>query len=155
MSIDKYSDAILPMQEPYMSQIVNGTKNYEFRKYRIRPDVRRVWFYLTMPDSCIKYIYEIAPAETRNEGDPPLKEDGLGNREFNTRHKDWDGFDYAYKILSIYELHRPISLSEMKSAYLMKSAPRGLVYVPDSIKRTMIWNNQKKLRGQAHLFQLI
>jgi hypothetical protein len=151
MSIEKYSDAILPMQEPYISQIVNGTKNYEFRKYRIRPDVRRVWFYLNKPDSCIKYICEITPAQTRNKGDPPLKEDGLGNQEFNTRHKAWNGYDYAYKILSLYELYQPISLSEMRSAYNMKCAPRGLVFVPDLIKQTVGWNNQKQLREQAHL----
>ncbi len=148
MSTEKYSDAILPMQEPYMSQIVNGTKNHEFRRYRIRPEVQRVWFYLTHPDSCIKYICEIEPAQTRNEdGDAPLREDGLGNREFNTHHKDWDGYDYAYKILSLYELHHPISLSEMKSTYNMKSAPRGLVFVPAAIRGTVVWKNQKLLRA--------
>lgn len=32
-------DAILPMQEPYMQQIVTGEKTYEFRKYLINRNV--------------------------------------------------------------------------------------------------------------------
>lgn len=35
----KLADVILPMQDPYMSQIINGTKNYEFRKYCLKPGV--------------------------------------------------------------------------------------------------------------------
>ncbi len=147
MSTNRYSDALLPMQQPYMSQIVDGTKTYEFRKYLIRPEVKRVWFYLTKPDSCIKYVCEISPARTRDEDDAPLAEDGLGNREFNTRHRDWKGYDYAYKILSVYELRHAISLSEMKSTYGMKCAPRGLVFVPEMIKQSVIWNEQERLRG--------
>ncbi|MCJ1250479.1 hypothetical protein MMC30_007707 [Trapelia coarctata] len=141
------ADAILPMQaNPYMDQIVTGAKTYEFRKYRLRPSIKRVWFYLTAPTSSIKYICEISPARTRNPGDEPLKEDGIGNAEFNSRHTDWIGYDYAYKIDSVYEVRCPITLKEMMATYGMKSAPRGLVFVPEAIKEAVAWDQQIKLR---------
>jgi hypothetical protein len=139
------TDIILPMQDPYMGQIVNGSKNYEFRKYRLKPGIRRIWFYRTAPHSSITHICEIQPARTRNSGDEPLKEDGLGNAEFNARHPDWDGYDYAYRILSVWELRQHIPLGAMRTKYGFKSAPRGLVYLPKSIGDQVIWNRQKRV----------
>src|SRR4051812_22263232 len=40
------SDVVLPMQDPYMSHVINGTKNYAFGKYCLKPSVKRIWFYL-------------------------------------------------------------------------------------------------------------
>jgi hypothetical protein len=87
-----------------MQQIVRGEKNYKFRKYRIAPtmshpspwepkldflivfhEVKRVWFYLTAPFSCISYVCEIDGAVTRNEGDPKLPEDGLHQKVMTAR----------------------------------------------------------------------
>ncbi|RVD80738.1 uncharacterized protein DFL_008631 [Arthrobotrys flagrans] len=87
------------------------------------------------PHSSITHVCEILPARTRNEGDLPLEEDGFGNEEFNSRHKDWDGYDFAYKIISVYELRDPISLSEMRAKYDFKSALRGLVYLPKALNQ--------------------
>ncbi|RMD39920.1 hypothetical protein DV735_g5206, partial [Chaetothyriales sp. CBS 134920] len=39
--------------------------------------------------------------------DEPLVEDGLGSSEFNSRHADWQGYDFAYTIKSVYELQKP------------------------------------------------
>jgi predicted transcriptional regulator len=122
-----------------MQQIVQGTKTYEFRKYRLKPSIKRIWFYRTAPHSSIEYVCEILPAATRNPGDAPLEENGLGNREFNARHTDWDGYDYAYKILSVYHLERPITLSRLKKEYGVGSAPRGPVYVPVSLAKDLKW----------------
>lgn len=101
---------ILPMREPYMQQIVDGRKNFEFRKYRIKDTVKRVWLYRTAPYSSIEYICEIMPAQTRQPGDVPLPEDGLGNKDFNAHHPDYDGYDYAYRILSVYQLENRLHL---------------------------------------------
>lgn len=128
-----YTDVILPMQDPYMTQIINGTKNYEFRKYHLRPSVQRIWFYRTAPHSSITHVCETQPARTRNPDDPPLEENGLGNAEFNSRHKDWDGYDFAYKMVTVCELRRPITLREMKEVHGFRLAPRGMVYLPRSI----------------------
>lgn len=124
------ADVILPMRDPYMEQIIDGKKNYEFRKYYLKPSVKRIWFYRTAPHSSITHICEIQSARTRNPGDAPLEEDGLGNAEFNRRDKDWNGYDFAYHMLAVYELRCPISLKEMRDKYGFKSAPRGLVYLP-------------------------
>lgn len=70
-----------------MSQIINGTKNHEFRKYCLKPGVERTWFYRTAPHSALTYICETLPARTRDPGDVPLDENGLGNAEFNTRQR--------------------------------------------------------------------
>ncbi|KAK3368693.1 hypothetical protein B0H63DRAFT_529054 [Podospora didyma] len=101
---------ILPMRDPYMAQIFHVTRIYEFRRYRLKPSVRRIWFYRTAPHSSITHICEILPAATRNPGDPLLEEDGLGNAEYSARHPEWDGYDFAYKMLSAWELRQPITL---------------------------------------------
>lgn len=131
-----------------MQQIIRGEKNYEFRRYLIASSVQRVWFYLNAPLSHIGYIYEIDPARTRHEGDIPLVEDGLGNKEFNQRHKDWDRYDYAYRLLSVYKLRKPIGLQDFKSRYGAKGAPRGLVYVPDGILKDVMWSDQERILPQ-------
>lgn len=126
-----------------MQQIVRGEKNHEFRKYLIAPTVERIWFYLNAPLSHIAYICEIDPGRCRNPGDVPLTEDGLGNKEFNERHKDWDKYDFAYRIRSVYKIRKPIRLQDLKSHYGIKGAPRGLVYVPEKIFEEVRWNAQE------------
>ncbi|KAJ5130803.1 uncharacterized protein N7515_006842 [Penicillium bovifimosum] len=117
-----HSDVILPMQDPYMTQIVDGSKNYD-----------------------ITHVCETQCARTRNPGDRPLEENGLGNAEYNNRHKDWDGYDFAYKIVTVCELRQPITLKEMKEKHGFKSAPRGLVYLPKSINDSVDLKKQKLL----------
>ncbi|KAK2762746.1 hypothetical protein FQN54_000920 [Arachnomyces sp. PD_36] len=139
------TDVILPMQDPYMDQIIDGTKNYEFRKYRLKPSVKRIWFYRTAPHSSITHICEILPARTRDAGDPPLEENGLGNEEYNSRDKEYEGYDFAYKIVSVYAIKKPLSLLNMRESHGFKSAPRGLVYLPNSINQHIDWRGQKKV----------
>ena len=126
-------DALLAMCEPYMQQIVDGTKSYEFRRYRLNTSIERIWFYRVAPHSSVEYICEIEPARTREKGDEPLEENGLGNWEYNTGHEDWEGYDYAYKIKSVYQLHEPITLQTLQVKYDFKSAPRGWKYTPKSL----------------------
>lgn len=140
------SDAILPMNDPYMEQIITGQKNHEFRRYRLNPSVRRLWFYRTAPHSSITHVCETRPARTRknkNPADAPLVEDGLGNAEFNRNHADWVGYDFAYEIVSLFELLQPIPLSDLKDRHGFKLAPRGLVYLPPSISDHVDWRRQK------------
>ena len=138
-----YIDVILPMQDPYMTQIITGSKTYEFRKYHLRPNIQRIWFYRTDPHSSITHACETQPARTRNPGDPQLEEDGLGNAEFNSRHRDWDGYDFAYKMVTVWELRRPIALREMKEVHGFRLAPRGMVYLPGSICESVDLGEQK------------
>ncbi len=148
------TDAILPMQVPYMGQIIDGLKNYEFRKYRLKPNVKRIWVYRTAPHSSITHVCEILRAHTRDSGDPPLTEDGLGNSEFNTRHKDWNGYDFAYKIVSVFELRQQIPLLELRGRHGFKSASRGIVYLPKSIAQQVSWDQQKLVSSLLRLSTL-
>ncbi|KAK7926568.1 hypothetical protein PG985_003566 [Apiospora marii] len=137
------TDAVLPMRDPYMDQIINGTKNYEFRKYCLKADVQRIWFYRSAPHSAITHVCEIQPARTRNPGDPPLPENGLGNAEYNKRDPEWNGYDYAYKITSVYALRKIIPLADMIKDYGFKSAPQGLVYLPRALGTSVDWSKQR------------
>ena len=116
-----------------MQQIVEGVKTHEFRKYQLDSSVLRIWFYRTAPHSSIEYICVILPAKTRNPGDPALEEDGLGNKEFNTRDKAWEGYDYAYEIMAVYKLDNPITLNALKDVHGWNSAPRRVVYITPSL----------------------
>jgi hypothetical protein len=89
---------------------------------------------------------EIDPARTRNPGDEPLEEGPLGNKEFNERHRDWDGYNFAYKIKSVYELCSPITLKKMKEQYGFKIAPRSIVFVKDDMLKDVLLDDQIKLR---------
>jgi len=122
---------ILAMNDPYMQQIIDGIKNYEFRKYKMA-GIQRIWFYRTAPHSAITHICPVNEAVTRQDG--PLPEDGLGNKEYNEEHPDYEGWDYAYRINEVYEINSAITLEMMKNEHGMKSAPRGRVTVPDSLK---------------------
>ncbi|KAJ3911996.1 hypothetical protein F5877DRAFT_72759 [Lentinula edodes] len=86
------------------------------------------------------YICGIDTARTRSPEYDPLPEDGLGNREFNTRHEDWDW------VKIVRQLDAPLSLRTMKELYGMKIALKGLVYAPPDIvkdipldQRLLLW----------------
>lgn len=74
-----------------------------------------------------------------------MPENGLGNVEFNTRHPDWVGYDYAYKIMAGWELNEPIPLHVMRDKYEFKMAPRGMVYLPKVIENEIVWDEQIKV----------
>jgi len=76
-----------------------------------------------------------------------LIENGLGNKEFNDRHKDWEGYDFAYRIVSVRKLETPVMLKELKEEYGLGGAPRGLVYTPVSLLEGVDWRVQVKLWG--------
>ncbi|KAJ7666538.1 hypothetical protein B0H17DRAFT_1089613 [Mycena rosella] len=139
------------MHGNYMEDIVRREKSYEFRRYRLAPSVQRIWFYLTAPRSHIAYICEIDPARTRAAVDAPLPEDGmLGNAEFNSvRGGEWTGYDYAYRVRSVWRVKEAIGLTEMKKAYGIGGAPRGMVYVPEGMKAAVVWNEQECVWDEA------
>jgi hypothetical protein len=120
------TDAILAIDDKYMAQIVRGEKPFEFRTFRINEQVKAGQTYMVLYDSEIRYVCEIGAMSTRGKGHEPLPEGPLGNKEFNEFHKDWDRYDFAYEILAVYELEKPVSLQMMKTVYGMKVAPQSL-----------------------------
>ncbi|KAF9872025.1 hypothetical protein CkaCkLH20_10362 [Colletotrichum karsti] len=139
-------DWLVAMNDPYMQQIIDGTKNYEFRKYNMS-GIKRMWFYRTAPHSAITHVCEVSAAATRNPGDAPLPENGEGNKEFNDKHPDWNGYEFAYRINSVYQINAPggITLQQMRAEHGMRSAPRGRVMLPASISEQHPWDQQTKV----------
>jgi predicted transcriptional regulator len=125
-----------------MQQIITGAKDYEFRKYLLPVSIKRIWFYTTAPQSRIEYICSILPARTRNSGDLPLEEDGVGNREFNERHVDWEGYDFAYKIVEVRRIEMPVTLGDLRRDHGVEDVPKGVVYVPKSLWEVVDWGKQ-------------
>ena len=140
------TDAILPITDPYIMQIVNREKKFAFRKHHLAATVERIWFYRTAPHSCMEYICEIDPGissqQARNE---VLPEDELGNDELNDRDEQWQSSDWAYKIRSTFRIDPPIALSTMREMYGFRSAPRGLMYLPSSMRTAMSWSQQTRI----------
>ena len=56
-----------------------------------------------------------------------------------------EGPDYAYRILSVWELKQHIPLAALQRDYGFESAPRGLVYLPKSIDEDVAWDQQTKV----------
>lgn len=136
-----------------MALIVARTKTHEFRKVHYAPTITRVWFYETAPISAIRYICDIGPPIIRpppsnTYGAHPalLPKDGrIGNADYNSYHVDYDRYDYAYPILSCYQVNESITLKRLKQEFGIKGAPRGLVYLPGCLKDAVGVDDIEKL----------
>lgn len=120
-------DIIISIYTTSMNQIVSGVKNHEFRKYSLDPNVKRIWFYETEPLSRIRYVIEIGEMKCRKNGDR-LEENGLGNKEFNEYHKDWENYDWGYSVKKLYKLSEPIKLEDHGL-----NPPKRYIYTPETI----------------------
>ena len=107
---------------PEMAELVRlRKKNHEFRRYKLPYEVRRLWIYVTMPVSELKYIAEIGELV---EYPTNIPEDGVGNTEFN---KGLKKSKYAYPILHLDELVEPLNLQRLREEFGF-SPPQRFVY---------------------------
>ncbi len=107
-------EVYISIKPKYTELIKNRDKNYEFRKYLIK-DLKTMFVYES-ENSCLKYIMEVgSPICSPNK----IEEDGIGNQEFNQS----DSNQFAYPIIHLYELKKPIFLTELRSKYKF-SAPQ-------------------------------
>lgn len=137
-----------------MQLIVSRSKTHEFRKVLYPTTVRHIWFYETSPISSIRYICQIGPPVIRPS--PPhstispttayLPEDGsIGNAEYNAYAADFEGYNYAYPILSCIRLSTSIGLARMKEEFGIKIAPRRMIYVPEKMKADVSLEEEEKI----------
>lgn len=101
-------------------KIVQGVKKYEFRNYVPKRNFKFLYVYVTAPKSELRYIVEIGEiVQSPNK----LDGDSDGVPEFNNGDKS----RYAYPVLKVYELLKPISLEELKKKYAFV-APQAFAY---------------------------
>ncbi|RSL83875.1 hypothetical protein CEP52_016603 [Fusarium oligoseptatum] len=123
------TDVLLAIKPDHLANIISRDKNYEYRKYRLKDGVVRLWLYETAGGGGRASITHIAtiPSSIRHEpGSVPTEPPGIGNAEFNAGLKQ---SKFGYPILELYELVNPVTLSEMKTRWAMGGAPMGWRYL--------------------------
>ncbi|KAI1805326.1 hypothetical protein F4811DRAFT_516010 [Daldinia bambusicola] len=136
------SDIMVSLHPEPLRDIINGTKNHEFRVWEIPPTVTRVWIYSTRPFSELKYMCTLGPPKLPGE----IQDNkGVGNVEFN---QGKTAAKYAYEVLQVYELNDPVSLEEMKKRGWVKSAPQKYVWVPPAVVGELTANLKCALFGE-------
>ncbi|KAF4949155.1 hypothetical protein FSARC_13573 [Fusarium sarcochroum] len=119
------TDVLLSIKPVHLANIVSREKNHEYRKYRLKDGVSRLWLYETGGGggrSSITHIAVIPPTTRHEPGSVPTEPFGIGNTEFNDGLKE---SKYGYPILELYELINPVTLNEMKTQWGMGGAPMG------------------------------
>lgn len=127
------SDIIISIHPEPADLIASGTKNHEFRNYKIPNTVSRIWLYITRPACELRYMAVIGPAKQPGEID---EHSGIGNREFNAQA----GSKFAYELLQVYQLNNPVSLARMKENGWMEGPPQKYVYVPPAVVGQLLGN---------------
>ncbi|KAI1403216.1 hypothetical protein F4819DRAFT_236711 [Hypoxylon fuscum] len=123
------TDVLLSIKAVHLANIVSRQKNHEYRKYRLRDGVERLWLYETAEGggkTSITHIAVIPDSVRHVPGSVPTEPFGIGNEDFNAGLKQ---SKYGYPILELYELVKPVTLAEMKSKWAMGTAPMGWRYV--------------------------
>ncbi|KAI2642708.1 hypothetical protein GGS21DRAFT_189307 [Xylaria nigripes] len=129
------TDVLISIHSVHLANIVSRQKNHEYRKYRLRDGVERLWLYETAKNGGKKSITHIAviPDSVRHTpGSVPTEPFGIGNEDFNAGLKQ---SKFGYPILELYELVNPVTLTEMKTKWGFGAAPMRWRYVgPDLCK---------------------
>ena len=124
-------DITISIHLQHIRNIVNRTKNHEFRKYLIPPSVKRLWIYETSPASSIKYIATISHGKRPGEICDPT---GLRNDEFDSGKLDALA-KYGYEILKLEELPRSYSLAELKKEGWLNGPPQKYCFVTTPMRK--------------------
>lgn len=128
----------LSIKPEFTKKIETGEKNYEYRKYIPKENFDTLYVYETLPTCSLKYVLTI---DKIIEYPNKIKETGIGNEDFN---KGLKKSRFAYHILKVEKLDRPIPLKELKKVYGF-SAPQSYAYdtkYPELVK--YIANASKK-----------
>ncbi|KAH6957761.1 hypothetical protein BKA56DRAFT_562368 [Ilyonectria sp. MPI-CAGE-AT-0026] len=126
------TDVLLSIYPVHLADIVAQRKNYEYRNYRLRDGVERLWLYETGGSqktkgcAAITHIATIPSNIRRTPGTVPDEPVGIGNADFNAGLMSCK---FGYEIIELYELVQPITLDEMKTKWGMGGAPMGRSYV--------------------------
>ncbi len=114
-------DIFLSIKPKFANLIASRGKTYEFRRYNPKSPIKRLWLYVTNPDSELKYIAEVGRVA---EYPTKLLEDGIGNDDFNLGLKI---SKFAFPILHLNELVEGIPITILRSRFHFNS-PQSYIY---------------------------
>ncbi|KAM0284331.1 hypothetical protein ACHAO9_009256 [Fusarium lateritium] len=146
------TDVLLAIKPVHLANIVSQQKNHEYRKYRLRDGVTRLWLYETSAGggrSSITHIAVIPDSVRHTPGTVPTEPFGIGNAEFNAGLKQ---SKYGYAVLELYELIHPVTLAEMKSQWGMGGAPMGWRYVGTGLWKDRWGEGQERSEKLRRVF---
>ncbi len=136
------TDIILSIYPEHVEKIANGTKDHEFRNYKIPVTVKRFWIYVTRPVCELRYMAVVSSAKEPGEID---SSSGVGNAQFNGGMKS----KFAYALEQVYELNNPVSLQLMKKNGWMEGPPQKYSYVAPAIVGQLLANLRCALFEEA------
>lgn len=119
-------EIIISLKPKFSNLIETKVKTHEFRKKvpKIKPN--KIWIYVSYPVSKLTYV---AMVNNYVEFPQKISENGIGNMDFNEGKKS----KYAYPIISLYKLKKPIALEELRTNYNFV-APQNYTFVDKYIK---------------------
>lgn len=120
-------DVVMSIKPIHLKRIVQGVKNYEFRKYIPQKGVERLWIYTSSPVRKLEYMAVIDKIVTYPD---KITEEGFGNTEFNNGEKE---AIHAYHIGELYKLKDGLTLDKLKKEYNF-TAPQSFVYLASNEK---------------------
>ncbi|KAF9037894.1 hypothetical protein BDZ89DRAFT_1100482 [Hymenopellis radicata] len=133
------SDVLLCIKPEFATLIREGKKNHEYRKYKLRDTVQRLWLYETAPVSAIRYVMQTARPKVPGEVNDPT---GVGNDDFDAGKKQ---SKYGYPVRALWELKKPIKMNDMRTRFKI-NPPQGFMFVPEQMVQ------EEKLEDMTKLF---
>lgn len=116
------TELIYSLKPIYANLILNKQKNHEFRTVKPKNLPKRIWLYVSSPESKLMYLADVGEIiDYPNKIQVP----GEGNQEFNNSENIRD---FAYPIVHFYKIKEPITLKDLKSKFGF-SAPQSFVYL--------------------------
>ncbi|KAK4209779.1 hypothetical protein QBC37DRAFT_429828 [Rhypophila decipiens] len=139
------SDILISIHPEPLKEIVAGTKDHEFRSYKLPEETTRLWIYTTRPVGEVRYMARIGPPRKQGE---PNSQSGLGNAEFN--NGEMGANMHAYELIQVYELNNPVPQAEMKEHGMGDKAPQRYRIVPPAIVGQLLGNLKRALFAEGN-----
>ncbi|KAH9843716.1 uncharacterized protein C8Q71DRAFT_697403, partial [Rhodofomes roseus] len=124
-----YTDVVLAIKSEFVEWIRERRKNHEFRSYKLRSTVQRLWLYESSPRCAIRFVVVTTLPKVPGE----LNDfSGVGNDDFDAGRMS----SYAYPVRALYELEAPVTREELHARFGIKS-PQGYCYAAKALVETM------------------
>ncbi|KAH9918137.1 uncharacterized protein B0H18DRAFT_883034 [Fomitopsis serialis] len=124
-----FTDVVLTIKSEYVVLIRERRKNHEFRSYKLRPSVQRLWLYESAPRCAIQYVSTDRGPKVPGELRDPS---GVKNDDFDAGLMT----AYAYPVRALYKLDAPVTREELNNRFAVKS-PQGFCYATRPMVESM------------------